>query len=498
MNKARKTIYYDGNCAACSNIMLRVKHSKKNDVFTTVDYHIHKLPQGITEEELSKEIHVIDSNGGLHRNFDAILEILDEYPHWKALVVFFRLPFFYQLGLIGYKIFAANRHLVLGKAGRLFWVKIVVALGFLIALLITYKLWLTGRSFPLVPVIPLTFNLPSFLDYYIFFALIILLFFIMIFPNPRKTIFLFAAIFFILVFFDINRLQIFNYQYIFMLLALGLFSWNYKDTVSTTRILNICRLMIICIYFWGGLQKLNLYFFLFSFPWVIEPVIKITPNILHSFIYFSGTIVPFLESGIGIGLFFKKTRIYAILGATILHCMILFTLGPLGHNYAPSIWPWNVVMILLVYLLFWNETTSFKNLFWIENDIFQNVILVLFGILPFFSFFNFWDTYLSFSMYAGNINYAYMDFTNNNERFLPSEISRYLIKQDNKHFVLDIPVWGYDELGVLPYPESRVYKKVGADVCNYIADKKDARLIIEGKKTVFDPDKAIIYTCKEI
>src|SRR6185437_2081647 len=88
-------------------------------------------------------------------------------------------------------------------------------------------------------------------------------------PNPRKVLFFLVGFFFLLVFFDINRLQIFYYQYIVMLITLGLFSWNYKDSSRAQAILNSCRLIIVCIYFWGGLQKINLYFVLFSFPWII-------------------------------------------------------------------------------------------------------------------------------------------------------------------------------------------------------------------------------------
>src|SRR5215469_1716984 len=128
MNKNKKTIYYDGSCAACSNIMLRINRSQKSQEFEKIDLVTHKVPVGLSKEELLKEIHVVDKKGILHRNFDAILTIGEEYPNLLPLVALGRLPGLYQLGVIGYTLFAANRHLVFGSVGRVFYTKLVVAL----------------------------------------------------------------------------------------------------------------------------------------------------------------------------------------------------------------------------------------------------------------------------------------------------------------------------------------------------------------------------------
>jgi len=498
MSKNKKTIYYDGSCAACSNIMLRVDRSKKSDAFAKIDLISGNLPEGLTKENLSKEIHVVDSNGGMHRNFGAILAILEEYPNLKILVAIGRLPFIYQLGVIGYKIFAANRHFILGIMSRSLLTKVIVASGFLASLVITSKLWMTGRSFPLVPVIPNTPMLPASADYFVFAALIILLIAIILLPNPRKVIFLFSGFFFLLIYFDINRLQIFYYQYIFMLLALGFFSWDFKDKAKATVVLNTCRLVMVCVYFWGGMQKMNLAFMFGLFPWFIEPITRLLPESIRQFAIISGIFIPFFEIGIGIGLLVKRTRPYAIFGATAMQLFILFSLGPFGHNWAPSIWPWNIVMILLVFVLFWKTDGSIRDILWIKNFAFHKIVLLLFGIMPFFSFFNAWDSYLSFTMYSGNLNYASIILTNNSVNSLPSEISRHITTDANKNSILNISSWGYDEFKVLPYPETNVYKVVAKNVCHYIKHKTDVKLVIQGKATIFNADKPTSYTCAEL
>lgn len=492
---AKKTIIYDGSCAACSNLMLRIDHSGKNNAFNKVDFTNEKLPEGVSRENLEKEIHVIDDNGILHKNFDAILTIGEEYPNFKTLVALGRLPGFYQLGIIGYTIFAANRHLVYGKTATLLYTKITVALGFFFSILLTEKLWMAGRSFPLVPLFPFIPMQPAVLDYYLYAALLLLPLIITLMPNPRRVIVLFLLIVGVLFLWDINRLQSVYYQFFFMLATLGFFSWQYTDTKKGNVVLQTCQLIIVSIYFWGGLQKLNLDFVLFSFPWFIDTLIRVLPQSIIHFINLTGVFIPFYESGIGIFLLFKKTRNYAVIAAIGLHVTILFALGPFGHNYAFSIWPWNVAMIFLVYILFWKNGTAWKNIVWTKNFAFQKIILVLFGILPLLSFFNAWDSYLSFSMYAGNTNYASIVVSGDSAHALPRSLQKYAVHTSQNATTLLIPVWAYNELHVLEYPETRVFKTVGHDVCSMVPDNKNVTLTIQGKKTLFNADVPTSYSC---
>jgi predicted DCC family thiol-disulfide oxidoreductase YuxK len=491
----KKTIYYDGSCAACSNIMLRIDRSEKRDNFVKVDLNSGSIPKGLTKEILSKEIHVVDNKGVMHRNYNALLVILEEYPKLKTFVAIGRSPFIYQIGVIGYKLFAANRHFILGIMSRILWTKILVASGFLASLIITSKLWMTDRTYPLVPVIPNIPKLPLFLDNYVFATLIILLLVIIFIHKPNKSIFLFSGVFFLLVIFDINRLQIFYYQYIFMLLALGLFSWDFNDKTQAKAVLNTCRLVIVCVYFWSGMQKLNIYFLLGTFPWFVEPIIRQLPESFRQIAIIFGIFVPFFEIGTGIGLLINKTRPYAILGVIAMHIFILYSLGPFGHNWAPSVWPWNIVMMLLVVVLFWKTNDSLQDILWVRNFSFQKIILILFGIMPLFSFFNAWDSYLSFTMYSGNTNSAFMIFAYHSRNSLPHDINQYVITNENRYPTLNLSLWAYDEFNVLPYPETNVYKAVARDVCQYVKDKKNVKLVILGKRTIFNPDKTTTYSC---
>ncbi|OGI63434.1 hypothetical protein A2818_00715 [Candidatus Nomurabacteria bacterium RIFCSPHIGHO2_01_FULL_40_12] len=118
-NKERKkTIYYDGSCSMCTAIIGKIDGSSQKGNFNLKDITKASFPQNFTKEEVEKEIHVIDSDGKVYKNAEAMLEILEEYPRWEFLAKIGRLPVIRQLLPIGYKLIAANRHFIFGSARR--------------------------------------------------------------------------------------------------------------------------------------------------------------------------------------------------------------------------------------------------------------------------------------------------------------------------------------------------------------------------------------------
>ena len=73
--------------------------------------------------------------------------------------------------------------------------------------------------------------------------------------RPKPFIWLTVALVSLMVFLDQERMQPWVYQYLFMLAALGLFSWRYDDVAGRDLTLNICRFIVASIYFWSGLQN---------------------------------------------------------------------------------------------------------------------------------------------------------------------------------------------------------------------------------------------------
>lgn len=495
--KQPKTIYYDGDCPMCIAIVDKVDDSSKKETFAPKDITKKSLPKNITQEQAKKELHVVDANGKVYKNIDAVLKIVEEYPQWKFLATIGRLPIIKQILAIGYKIVAANRHFLFGPASRIFWLKTVVVAGLIAGLLLSLKLWTQERFFPYTPVFEGTSAMPAPVETFLFVTLLGLLATILIFPKPQKFIFIAMGIMGIFALFDQMRLQPWFYQYFFMLGALALFSWKSADMKRQSAMLNTTRLIVASIYFFSGLQKINIVFVSDVFPWMIEPVASLLPDSLQLLPLSMGVVVPFLEMAIGIGLLFKRTRTPAILLALAMIGFILFTLGPLGHNWNSVVWPWNIAMALFVVILFWKADFSVRDVLWTKGFLYQKLILVLFAVLPFLSFFNAWDSYPSAALYSGNTNRAQISVSDSVKQQLPQEVQHYALSTTGDMNGLDFFNWSFNELNVPPYPETRVYQAITRDLCAY-TEKDGISLVVYGKPTPFNGGQELRYTCSSL
>lgn len=118
-NEQKKTIYYDGDCPMCTVIINKVDNSSQKEKFNPKDITKEIMPQNITKKQAKEEIHIIDSEGKIYRNAEAILKILEEYPRWKFLAKIGKLPIIKQVLQIGYKFVAINRHFLFGSVNRI-------------------------------------------------------------------------------------------------------------------------------------------------------------------------------------------------------------------------------------------------------------------------------------------------------------------------------------------------------------------------------------------
>ena len=134
----------------------------------------------------------------------------------------------------------------------------------------------------------------------------------------------------------------------------------------------------------------------------------------------------------------------------------------------------------------------------IKNFPFQKVVLVLFAITPIFSFFNFWDSYLSSTLYSGNTNNAQIFVSDSVKQRLPTEIQHYATRTRENINALDFFHWSFDELNVPPYPEKRIYKDIARDFCKYADTNSDVVLVVNGKPTILNGDHSSNYDCSNL
>ncbi|MFC6877103.1 hypothetical protein [Flavobacterium myungsuense] len=251
---------------------------------------------------------------------------------------------------------------------------------------------------------------------------------------------------------DQNRWQPWEYQYYLIILFLLLYRNNQK------QFFNYFIFLLAIIYINSGLHKIS-GGFLFE---VWESMILksffgfSTTQIQSLWIHYSGLSLGIIEVLSGIGLLFYKSQKQAAITLIVMHIFILLLISPTGLNYNSIVWPWNIAMILFLYVIFIKNNDNqivFLNLLKGYNK----VIFFLIGVAPIFNFFGYWDDYLSFNLYSGNSKRLEICFPKNSN--IP-EYQKFLSKKSRfckSCAVLKGNDWALKEMNVVLYPENRLF-----------------------------------------
>lgn len=362
--------------------------------------------------------------------------------------------------------------------------QIAIATALFAGLALSPKLWLSDRIYPATPVLAFLRPIPGPLDHIPYGAMLALLVGIAVASRPARLIGAFAVLAIGISLFDQSRWQPWFYQYLLMLIALGI--------GDREQAINSCRLVVVCTYFWSGMQKANADFVHHVFPDMMGPLAQMLPVLMPL-----GFIAPLIETGIGIGLLTRRFRTYGVYGAISMHVLILLAIGPLGQNANSVVWPWNVAMICFVLILFGKRPElSAREIVWPREGIYQRVVLLLFGIAPLLSFFNVWDAYLSSALYSGMRNNAVVYVTDALKQRLPQEIVQHIYPSNKPGTgILILREWSMSELNAGIYPEPRIYKNLARYICGYTHDPSEMKLWIKQSNVLFSADKQVSYDC---
>jgi uncharacterized membrane protein YphA (DoxX/SURF4 family) len=356
----------------------------------------------------------------------------------------------------------------------------ITALACLTGMCLSYNLWLGERKFPVTPIIDFLYlHHPYDLILPVISAILLLC--ILFFRNPQRFIIGFVISAVLLGIMDMNRWQPWFYQYILIFFILSSFNFRCDDTRHQQSIIVTFKVMIAAIYFWSGLQKLNPHFLSDIFPWLMEPVLAyMKPGSIDNF-KFLGYAFPLVETGTGICLLIPSLKKPAVIMATIMHVFILFVLSPLGHNYNPVVWPWNVAMILFAFILFFHESAEgvkqLKSVFQFNST---KIVIGLFVMMPLLNFFNLWDSYLSHNLYSGNTSNGIIYLSENVKNKLPVHIKKYVYGEPGNSQI-NIKYWCIMETGVPPYPEKRNFDAAVKEIYSYASDPSEVYLLYTPK-----------------
>ncbi len=373
----------------------------------------------------------------------------------------------------------------------------IVSFCLLLQMLISYPLWIgANRYYPKISVIDdISLVFVDSIGYLLFsMALICLLIFIIGKVN-KYFIFLFFLVLALFVLNDINRLQVWMYQ-----LSVVLFVLFYSTSDSKKSTIIALRIIMIGIYFWSGIQKINIYYVEDIFPWFVEPYglksfVDSNPLIAY--------VTALIETLIGLGLVFRKTSRIASILAISMHLLILIVLSPLGHNWNHVVWPWNVCLIALVYYLFYKnkEVVSIISLTNFRSFSFTPFIVLLFGIMPIFNFFGFWDEQLSFKMYSGMSPEGVIYFNQTEEGCIPLFLEDHFIdiSHNSKTTRIVLDDWIIEELYVPPYKSRKRIVQAAQKLCRCFENPELAGLeLLEVNRWDKKKDSWTTFPCVDL
>jgi hypothetical protein len=140
-------------------------------------------------------------------------------------------------------------------------------------------------------------------------------------------------------------------------------------------------------------------------------------------------------------------------------------------------------MAAIVLLLFWRaDGGTLKEVLTANPFLMHKVALVLFTVMPAFSFFNLWDSYLSFTLYSGNNSFATVYLSETVKNRLVIEGHRpYMLWDKENRVLINLHGWSFEEMNVPAYPEWRVYRNVARRLCAYADHPADVVLVVREK-----------------
>jgi hypothetical protein len=335
---------------------------------------------------------------------------------------------------------------VLFKITCIFW---------LAAKLISWRIWTANRLYPLAPVTEILDRVPPVIHLILLITSISLLVFLF-FKNSRWVLIALLAVELASCLLDQNRWRAWEYQYLFILIALIINANRQKNLVG------VLSFILIATYFYSACGKFNPGFLQNVWGYmVLKLFLKLPANVVSQrLVYYSGYLLAVFELVCSLGLIFIRTRKTGAIALIIMHVFLLIMLGPLGLNYNKIVWPWNLAMIFYLYFIFLRNPETAPDLKPVLQG-WNRLIFVFLAIMPALHFVGYWDELLSASMYSGKslvMTVCIQDTTKCRELRPFYSHHNYDKKLCNGEVEINLQDWAILETNVTPNPELRIYK----------------------------------------
>jgi hypothetical protein len=361
------------------------------------------------------------------------------------------------------------------KRASLGLVSKIVIVAFIATIGVSIPAWFDARAFPTAPVFSLE-PLPCEVSYLLLGLLVGSLTVLFFRPGAvRWTVVLWGA-FGAFVIYDQSRLMPYLLQYAVMVSIIG---YALRGGAERTRaVWGMCQVVLVSIYIWAGIQKLNRSFVVNGFPWFIEPFVPVIPEELRFVTSLGGLLVPFVETALGVMLLTEKRRRAGVVGLTAMHLFILVCLGPFGHNWNHAVWPWNVAMAAFLWILFREpfDRRAFRG-----SPRLFGLVTLFFLVLPALNLVGLWDDYLSHALYSRRSIRGGMAIASEDLKRLPDDFKAAVILKNGGMIELSFVNYSMTNLGLPVYPAERVFTDIGAAICRRYGLSQESATVVYGK-----------------
>lgn len=339
-----------------------------------------------------------------------------------------------------------DKNILLLRIACVFW---------FIAKLISWRIWTTYRLLPTVPVWEQLDVVPAIVHTLLFAVSLLLILWLILKTN--KLVFIGLLINEVLsCMLDQNRLQFWEYHYIFIIF---IFTVNFR---SPGYIKASIVFLLAGMHFYSGVNKLNDSFL--QTVWVNSLAHFLSINVRASnwhWLYHWGYLAGISELMAGMGLLFLKTQTKAACFLSAMHIFIILLFGPLGYNTNIVIWPWNIGIILTLYLVFFKGAESGVNVTPVIIG-WNKAIILFWGFLPALSFFGYWDKNLSSNLISGRLPRMII-CVNDTSKCKP--LQQFCLKKDGSNTCeglqkINLLYWMLAEDNVIVYAEPRVFNVI--------------------------------------
>ena len=329
----------------------------------------------------------------------------------------------------------------------------VLGVATLTMLGLSWPLWIgSGGTFPRVPFVP-GLPEPLWIRAFVFINLVGSILAGML---RKELLFIGLPALAYLIAGDQHRFQPWVYQYALMALALA--------SLPPSKALQLCRVLIIALYVHSGLSKLDVTFpgevgaaFLIQLtaPLGIDPMSW--PGPLRTA---AALAMPLAELLVGIGLSFRGSRPFALMGAVTMHGFLITILGPWGLDHSTIVVVWNMSLIVELLILF-TRTGVEQPVALIEKTPKRvkavSVVFAMAITLPLLERWGGWDTWPSFALYASHAERVYVFLHRDYENKYLDDVIGYLRPPNpgDSWRRLDLTSWSRAERGTPPYPQAR-------------------------------------------